>query len=113
MNVVENAVKYTEQGGIAITVISYEMFVRIDVADTGIGIPEDMQGKIFSRFYRSEDVREQEGVGIGLYLAREILDGENGYIKVSSRPGEGSDFSIFLPVDGKVKELFDDLNEWA
>ena len=76
-NVVENAVKYTEQGGIAITVISYEMFVRIDVADTGIGIPEDMQGKIFSRFYRSEDVREQEGVGIGLCLAREILDGEN------------------------------------
>lgn len=102
-NVVENAVKYTEQGGIAITVISYEMFVRIDVADTGIGIPEDMQGKIFSRFYRSEDVREQEGVGIGLYLAREILDGENGYIKVASRLGEGSDFSIFLPVDGIKK----------
>lgn len=101
-NVVENAIKYTEQGGIAITVISYEMFVRIDVADTGIGIPEDMQEKIFSRFYRSEAVREQEGVGIGLYLAREILDGENGYIKVSSWPGEGSDFSIFLPVDGKV-----------
>lgn len=100
-NLLENAVKYTEKGGISISVVSYEMFVRIDVSDTGIGIPEDCQGKIFGRFYRSEEVRGQEGAGIGLSLVREILSGENGYIKVASRLGEGSCFSVFLPRDKK------------
>ena len=49
------------------------------------------------RFYRSNSVRKQEGVGIGLYLARQIISGEDGYIKVASVPGKGSTFSIFLP----------------
>lgn len=96
-NIVDNAVKYTSQGGITISVISYEMFVRIDIADSGIGIPENDQAKIFSRFYRSENTKDQEGVGIGLYLAREIISGQNGYIKVSSIREKGSVFSVFLP----------------
>lgn len=96
-NLVDNAIKYTESGRVTISVTSYEMFVRVDVADTGIGIPEKEQAKIFSRFYRSEQNARQEGVGIGLYLAREILRNEGGYIKVSSEVGKGSTFSIFLP----------------
>lgn len=96
-NIVDNAIKYTNRGGITISAISYEMFVRIDVADSGIGIAEAEQAKIFSRFYRSEDVKEQAGVGVGLYLAREIISGEGGYIKVASEPGKGSVFSVFLP----------------
>lgn len=96
-NIVDNAVKYTEQGGIAITVTNYEMFVRIDVADSGVGIAEGEQAKIFTRFYRSETVRDQEGVGIGLYFARQIVAGEGGYIKLSSAEGQGSTFSVFLP----------------
>ena len=96
-NIVDNAIKYTKDGTIIISVTAYEMFVRIDVADSGIGIEEEEQTKIFSRFYRSHAVREQEGVGIGLYLVREIITGEGGYIKVASEHGKGSIFSIFLP----------------
>ena len=96
-NVVDNAIKYTEYGEITISAVRYEMFVRIDVADTGIGIPEEEQAKIFSRFYRSEEVRGQDGVGIGLYLAREIISNEGGYMKVSSKAGSGAVFSMFLP----------------
>ena len=96
-NIVDNAIKYTEHGTITISTVSYEMFTRIDISDTGSGIPENEQAKIFSRFYRSNAVQEQEGVGIGLYLARQIISGEGGYIKVASVPGKGSTFSIFLP----------------
>ena len=96
-NIVDNAIKYTHSGGITITASSYELFARIDITDSGIGISEDEQPRIFSRFYRSESVKEADGVGIGLYLAREIITGEGGYIKVSSTPGEGSTFSVFLP----------------
>ena len=60
-------------------------------------VSESEQAKIFARFYRSNSVRKQEGVGIGLYLARQIISGEDGYIKVASVPGKGSTFSIFLP----------------
>lgn len=96
-NILDNAIKYTELGTITISAEAYEMFVRIDIADTGTGIPEEEQPKIFSRFYRSKNVQEQEGVGIGLYLAREIISSEGGYIKVSSTPAKGSTFSVFLP----------------
>lgn len=96
-NLVDNAIKYTETGGVTLTVIPYEMFVRIDVEDTGPGIPEEAHSKIFSRFYREEAHAQQEGVGIGLYLTRQILRAEGGYIKVRSQPGKGAVFSMFLP----------------
>jgi len=96
-NIVDNAIKYTDNGSIKISVIPYEMFVRVDISDTGIGISEEEHTKIFKRFYRGSDVKQKEGVGIGLHLAREIISGEGGYIKLSSTPGEGSTFSVFLP----------------
>ncbi len=96
-DIVDNAVKYTEHGTITISAVSYEMFARIDISDTGAGILESEQPKIFARFYRSKAVRELEGVGIGLYLARQIISDEGGYIKVTSVPGKGSTFSVFLP----------------
>lgn len=96
-NIVDNAIKYTKQGGITISVTEYEIFVRIDITDTGIGISSEELPKIFSRFYRSEDVKNCDGVGIGLYLARKIVSEEGGYIKVTSRPEQGSCFSVFLP----------------
>ena len=96
-NVVDNAIKYTEYGVITISAVSYELFARVDISDTGPGIPENEQAKIFTRFYRSKAVQKQEGVGIGLYLARQIISGEGGYIKVTSAPGKGSTFSVFLP----------------
>lgn len=96
-NLVDNAIKYTAQGSVTISVTAYELFVRIDITDTGIGIAEEEHAKIFSRFYRSQDARDKEGVGIGLYLAREIVNGEGGYIKVSSEVGNGTVFSVLLP----------------
>lgn len=89
-NVIDNAIKYTEHGEISISAISYEMFVRIDIADTGCGIREEELPKIFRRFYRSELVKDEEGVGIGLYLTREILQEQGGYIKVTSVYGQGT-----------------------
>ena len=95
-NIVDNAVKYTEKGGISIALTATEMFACISVKDTGIGIAEEDIPKIFSRFGRLSSSREKEGVGIGLYLAREIISKEGGYIKVKSKPGEGSEFLIYL-----------------
>ena len=59
----------------------------------------EQQAQIFSRFYRGAAVREQEGLGLGLYLTRRILTSEGGYIRVSSQPGKGSTFSLYLPLE--------------
>ncbi|MNM98714.1 Adaptive-response sensory-kinase SasA [compost metagenome] len=97
-NLLENAVKYSAAGsGMHISALAGEMFVRIDVADQGMGIAEEEWNDIFKRFYRSKQAAQQEGVGIGLYLAREIIAAQGGYLKVSSKLGEGSVFSLFLP----------------
>ena len=97
-NLLDNAVKYTPAGGkISVSVEQWEMYVKLDVADTGRGIPESRQAAIFRRFYREEEVHDQPGVGIGLYLAREIVTRQGGYIKVDSEVGRGSTFSVFLP----------------
>ena len=97
-NILDNAVKYTPEGGtIRVTVQSWELYVKIDIADSGKGIAENRQGMIFKRFYREEEVHDVDGIGIGLYLVREIVTMQGGYIKVSSAVGYGSVFSIFLP----------------
>ena len=97
-NLLDNAVKYTPAGGkISVSVERWEMYVKLDVTDTGKGIPESRQAAIFRRFYREEEVHDQPGVGIGLYLAREIVTRQGGYIKVTSEVGRGSTFSVFLP----------------
>ena len=97
-NLLDNAVKYTPAGG-AVTVGAavYELFCRVRVADTGPGVPEEERSKIFRRFYRAPGAREQEGVGVGLYLAREIAQGQGGYLKVDPAEGGGAVFSVFLP----------------
>ena len=103
-NIADNAVKYTDKGSITISATEFDMFVRVDISDTGKGIPEEDQPKIFGRFYRGSSTKSEEGVGIGLYLAREIITGQGGYIKVKSNPTQNADptepvttFSIFLP----------------
>lgn len=96
-NILDNAVKYTEKGTITVSVKPYELFVRLDITDTGPGVSPGEREKIFSRFYRSPLVREQSGLGIGLCLARGILSAEGGYIKVSPNDPAGSVFSVFLP----------------
>lgn len=97
-NILDNAVKYTPAGGqIRVSVECWEMYVKIDIADTGIGISEQHQGTIFKRFYREDAVHDVDGIGIGLYLAREIVSLQGGYIRVASKVSKGSVFSVFLP----------------
>ena len=97
-NLLDNAVKYTSAGGaVRVTVTAYQIFSAIHVSDTGPGIAEEEQPRVFQRFYRGADHAEEEGVGIGLYLVRQIAEGQGGYVKVSSQPGTGSTFSLYLP----------------
>lgn len=96
-NILDNAVKYSpENSQITIEVREYEFYVCMNITDQGMGIREEEKAQIFSRFYRSPRVQQEDGIGIGLYLAREILQKENGFIKVSSEEGKGSCFGIYL-----------------
>ena len=98
-NLLDNAVKYTPSGGrIRVLAEQWEMYVKLDISDTGRGISESSQAAVFRRFYREEAVHDEQGVGIGLYLTREIITRQGGYMKVASEPGKGSTFSVFLPV---------------
>lgn len=97
-NILDNAVKYTPaRGRISVSVEQWEMYVKVDIMDTGKGIFEGNQAAIFRRFYREEEVHNEPGVGIGLYLAREIITRQGGYIKVTSEVDKGSTFSVFIP----------------
>lgn len=97
-NILDNAVKYTGSGGsICISVEAWEMYLKVDISDTGKGIAEKYQSQIFKRFYREKEVHDTPGIGIGLYLAREIITKQGGYIKVLSEIGQGTTFSVFLP----------------
>ena len=80
----------------------------VEVEDTGRGLDEEEIPLVFQRFRRGEETQDQDGVGIGLYLAREILAGEGGYIRISSEKGRGSVFSVFLP--NRIKENLSELS---
>jgi len=96
-NILDNAVKYSPDGSeITISACAYDMFVRIDIADHGTGIPEDELCNIWKRFYRGKNAENHSGVGIGLYLTANILNTEGG--RVSAKSDEnGSTFTVFLP----------------
>ncbi|MCI9079563.1 MAG: HAMP domain-containing histidine kinase [Lachnospiraceae bacterium] len=97
-NVLDNAVKYTPANGrIVLTVETMQFYTRIKISDTGTGIQPEHQCDIFKRFYRESKVHKKPGTGTGLYITREILERQDGYITVNSVPDKGSSFSIFLP----------------
>lgn len=99
-NLMDNGVKYTKPGGrLLLAADTTDFFVRIRIEDTGKGILEKHYTEIFKRFYREEDVQQEEGAGIGLFLAQEIIRKQKGYIDVKSKVGEGSVFSIYLPAE--------------
>lgn len=96
-NVLDNSVKYSpENSNVTVGVILYESFVCIQVKDQGIGIREEEQGRVFERFYRSKDVSSEPGFGIGLYLAREVLSKQGGYVKIKSEIGKGTTVQLYL-----------------
>ncbi len=96
-NILDNATKYTpSEGQICVTVEQWETVTKIDIADNGRGILEKHYAQIFKRFYREDAVHEFSGIGVGLYLCREIISKQGGYIQVKSEIGKGSTFSVFL-----------------
>ena len=99
-NLIDNAIKYTpEQGSVGILCSSSRDTVRIDVADTGIGIPRDDLPRIFERFYRVDKARSRElgGTGLGLSIVKHLVQSIGGQIEVTSRVGSGSKFTVYLP----------------
>ena len=97
-NLLDNAVKYSPEGSkIEVSLKEFELFSCIAISDQGRGIPEEEQPLIFGRFYRGSEVRQENGVGIGLYLTRQIIEGQGGYVTVRSEKGKGSTFEILLP----------------
>ena len=98
INVLDNAVKYSPEGGnVEVKISETEMYASIHVIDEGPGITEEEATKIFGRFFRGSEVQQEDGVGIGLYLIREILSKEDGYIKVvSNEKRTGGEFILYL-----------------
>jgi signal transduction histidine kinase len=93
----ENAIKYSPVSSkIMIEAMPMELYTKILITDQGIGIACEEFNQIFKRFYRSKQVEQKEGTGLGLYLSQLILAKESGYITVDSKLGEGSCFSVFL-----------------
>ena len=90
-------------GNVQIKAEQYSFFVKIDIIDDSIGIEKEEIPKIFGRFYRSLSVADQPGVGIGLFLAREIIQAQKGYIKVTSEREKGSNLFCVSP-DNQKKE---------
>lgn len=97
VNLLDNAVKYTENGGITVTGRSDATGVRVTVADTGIGIPAQHLPHLFDRFYRVDKGRSGRGAGLGLAIAQEIARAHGGGLTVDSAPGAGTTFTVFLP----------------
>jgi signal transduction histidine kinase len=106
-NLVSNAIKYSPGGGVVkVSARKADGWVRLQVADTGMGMNPEESAKIFTRFFRTSAAREAAipGVGLGLSITRTIVERHGGTIACSSRPGEGSTFTLTLPADGEARE---------
>ena len=100
LNLVDNAVKYSRPGGkVELALVRDGAMVRLSVADQGIGITAEAQGRIFDRFYRTDDARAHahKGTGLGLAICKWIVEAHHGRIEVQSKVGEGSRFTVILP----------------
>ncbi len=104
-NFITNAIKYTEKGEISIFVKNDEDYVYVSIQDTGIGIEESELSRIFQRFYRVDNSRsrDQEGSGLGLYIAKDLVEKMHGRVFVHSKVNAGSTFSFSLPINKSDK----------
>jgi signal transduction histidine kinase len=106
---VDNAIKYTPAGGsVALSLQSDNDWASLIISDTGIGLSEDEQQQIFGRFHRAVETRsrDERGVGLGLSIARSIAEAHGGKIRVESTPGQGSTFTVRLPLNHAPENQF-------
>lgn len=102
VNLLHNAIKFTPAGGnVTVRVEQRKNRVYVEVQDTGVGIPEEEQARLFERFYKSDKARRSEGTGLGLAIAKNIVQSHGGKITVTSAQGEGSTFTFWLPLGRK------------
>ncbi|MBO5269787.1 MAG: HAMP domain-containing histidine kinase, partial [Clostridia bacterium] len=112
VNLLGNAVKFTPHGGtVGVSLRQEGEMAIVKVTDTGDGIPDDVRAHIFDKFYQGDTSHKSEGNGIGLTLVHRIVELCNGTIEVESTVGEGSTFTVRLPVAETVAELEQTLNE--
>ena len=99
VNLVENAIKYSNEGGVDLRLEDQGEYIRFDVTDTGIGIPEEHLPRLFERFYRVDKARSRAsgGTGLGLSIVKHIVEAHGGSIHVDSAQNRGSTFSVVLP----------------
>ena len=100
-NLVENAIKYNiESGWVRVTLDADHKFFYVKVADSGIGIPEEFQEHVFERFYRVDKARSREtgGTGLGLSITKKIILMHQGALKLQSKDGEGTTFTVRIPL---------------
>jgi signal transduction histidine kinase len=98
---IDNARRYTSEGGITVRAVNCGDHARVDVQDTGRGIAPDMQGQIFERFIRGDGISEginssERGIGLGLAICKQLVERQGGTIWVESAPGQGSTFHFTL-----------------
>ena len=104
INLIGNAVKYTDEGGVTVRVNCQgkgdSAAVQFEVADTGVGIPNEARERLFEMFYRANQGQEKEGTGIGLFISQQLAVRLGGRIEFSSAQGQGSTFTLSLPQNG-------------
>src|SRR5690606_2741285 len=99
INLLSNAVKYSPKSDeVYVSLLSDDNSVSVSIKDTGIGLSPESQKKIFTRFYRADGVNNISGLGLGLYLTKEIIERHHGNIKVESELGQGANFIFTLPL---------------
>jgi len=100
LNLVSNAIKYTDSGSVKVGVEVAAKNVLINVKDTGLGIPEEHINRVFERFFRVDKSRSKErgGTGLGLAIVKHIMEAHDTSVEVKSAKGEGSEFSFKLPL---------------
>jgi signal transduction histidine kinase len=99
INLVTNALKYGPKSPIHIFVDKKDNVATIAVQDAGPGVPEEMRGRLFGRYERAESVRDIGGLGLGLFISKQIVEGHRGTIRVENEPGRGARFVVELPLN--------------
>ena len=98
-NLLDNAIKYTPEGGtVTISAAARGEDAVVQFRDTGIGVPVEEQQKIWERLYRGDKSRSQRGLGLGLSVVKAVIEAHGGKASVTSQPGQGSEFTVLLPV---------------